>query len=73
MAANQKPNTKTSVLEQSSVIKAYGALWAPMNLFQGVLKIVLWCVTVIIVVAAAHELFRLQAHGFDRDYRSIDA
>lgn len=72
MAANQKLNPKIPVLEQSSALEAYASLWAPMNLFQGILQMLLWCLAVIVVIAAAHELFLLAAHEFNRDYRSID-
>lgn len=67
MATNQKLNSKVSVLEQSSALKAYSSLWAPMNLIQGILRMLLWFVAVIAVIAAAHELFLLAAHEFSRD------
>lgn len=61
MTTNQKPNPKGPVLDQSAAIEAYSRLWGPMNLFQGVLRIVLWGVAAAIVIAGAHELFLLSA------------
>jgi hypothetical protein len=72
MAADQELDSKVPVQNASSALKAYAFLWAPMNLLQGVLRIVRWSVAVIVVIAAAQELLLLAAHEFNRDYRSID-